>query len=70
MPQEGEVPNMRVFSGFAILLTVALVSLGIFVLCDSMTRRSAAASDGVIAGAVLFSLALTLLYFLPRPALK
>ena len=70
MPQEGEVPNMRVFSGFAILLTVALVSLGIFVLCDSMARRSAAASDGVIAGAVLFSLAFTLLYFLPKPALK
>jgi uncharacterized membrane protein YgdD (TMEM256/DUF423 family) len=70
MPQEGEVPNMRVFSGFAILLTVALVSLGIYVLCDSTARRSAAASDAVIAGAVLFSLALTLLYFLPRPALK
>ena len=70
MPQEGEVPNMRAFSGFAILLTVALVSLGIFVPCDSMARRSAAASDTVMAGAVLFSLALTLLYFLPRPALK
>jgi hypothetical protein len=61
---------MRVFSGFAILLTVALVSLGIFVLCDSIARRSAAASNGIIAGAVLCSLALTLLHFLPRPALK
>ncbi len=70
MPQEGEVPNMRVFSGFAILLTVALVSLGIFVLCDSVVRRSAAASDSVMAGAGLFSLALTLLYFRSRPALK
>jgi hypothetical protein len=70
MLQEGEVPNMRVSSGFAILLTVALVPLGIFALCDSMTRRSAAASDGVIAGRVLFSPALTSLYFLPRPALK
>jgi len=70
MPQEGEVPNMRVFSGFAILLTVALVSLGIFVLCDSMARRGAAASDRIMTGAVLFSLALTLLYFLSRPALK
>jgi hypothetical protein len=70
MPQEGEVSNMRVFRGFAILLTLTLVSLGVFVFCDSMTRRSAAASDGVIAGAVLFSRALTLLYFLPRPALK
>ncbi len=70
MPQEREVPNMRVFRGLAILLTVASVSLGIFVLCDSMARRGAVASDSVIAGAVLFSLALTLLYFLPRPALK
>ena len=70
MPQEGEVPNMSVFSGFAILLTVALVALGTFVLCDSMAGRSAAASDGVLGGAVFFSLPLTLLYFLPRPALK
>ncbi len=48
-----------------------LVSLGIFVLCDSIARRSAEISDSVLAGAVLFSLALTLLYFLPlpRPAL-
>jgi uncharacterized membrane protein YgdD (TMEM256/DUF423 family) len=61
---------MRVFSGFAILLTVALVSLGIFVLCDSMARRSASASDSVMAGVVLFSLALTLFCFPPRPALK
>lgn len=70
MPSEGEVSNMRVFSGFAILLTVALVSLEIFVLCNSVARRSAEASDGVIAGALLFSLAHSLLYFLPRPALK
>jgi hypothetical protein len=72
MPQEGEVPNMSVFSGFAILITVVLVSLGIFVLFDSIARRSAAAPDGVIAGAVLFSfsLVLTSLYFLRRPALN
>jgi len=69
MPQEGEVPNMSVFSGLAILITVVLVSLGIFVLCDSIARRSAEVSDSVLAGAVLFSLALILLYFLPRPAL-
>jgi hypothetical protein len=61
---------MSVFRGFAILLTVELVSLGIFALCDSMARRSAAVSDSVIASAVLFSLALTLPYFLPRPAPK
>ncbi len=69
MPQEGEVPNMSVFSGFAILITVVLVSLGIFVLCDSIAPRSAEVSDSVLAGAVLFSLAIILLYFLPRPAL-
>ena len=61
---------MRVFKGFAILLTVTMISVGIFMLYDSMAQRSAAASDKVIAGAVLFSLALTLLYFLSRPAAK
>jgi len=69
MPSEVEVPNMWVFSGFAIFLTAALVSLGLFVFCHSIARRSAEISDSVLAGAVLFSLALTLLYFLPRPAL-
>jgi hypothetical protein len=68
IPREGEVPNMRVFRGVAILLTVALISPGIFILYDSMARRSAPASDGVIAGVVLFSLALALPHFLPRPA--
>jgi hypothetical protein len=61
---------MRIFRGFAILLMVVLISLGIFILYDSLARRSAAASDNVIAGAVLFSLALTLLYFISRPAVK
>jgi len=61
---------MRVFRGFAILLTVTVISVGIFILYDSMARRSAAGSDGVIVGAVLVSLALTLLYFLSRPAVK
>jgi hypothetical protein len=60
VPQEGEVPNMSVFSGFAILITAVLVSLGILVLCDSIARRSAAAPDDVIAGAVLFSLSFLL----------
>jgi len=47
-----------------------MISVGIFMLYDSLAQRSAAASDSVIAGAVLFSLALTLLYFLSRPAAK
>jgi hypothetical protein len=55
---------MSVFSEFTILITVLLVSLGIFFLCDSIARRGAEVSDSVLAGAVLFSLALTLLYFL------
>jgi len=70
MPQEGKVPNMRIFRGFAIVFTVALISLGIFILYDSMAQRSAAASDSVVPGAVLFSLALTLLYFISRPTVK
>jgi hypothetical protein len=61
---------MRVFRGFAIILTVALISLGIFILYDPLARRSAAASDGVIPGAVLFTFALVLLYFLARPTVK
>jgi hypothetical protein len=61
---------MRIFRDFAILLTLALISLGIFILHDAMARRSAAASDSVIAGAVLFSLALTLLYFISRPTVR
>ena len=61
---------MRVFRGFAIFITVALISLGIFILYDSLAGRSAAASDGVIPGAVLFTLALVMLYFLSRPTVK
>ncbi len=47
-----------------------MISVGIFMLYDSMAQRTAAASDSVIAGAVFFSLALTLLYFLARAAAK
>ena len=61
---------MRAFRGFAIALMLALISLGIFILYNSMARRSAAAADSVIAGAVLFSLALTLLYYISRPTIK
>jgi hypothetical protein len=68
IPREGEVPNMRVFRGVAILPTVVLISPGVFILCDSMARRGAPAFDGVTAGVVLFSLALPFLHFLSRPA--
>ena len=70
IPREVEVPNMRVSRGFAILLTVTLISVGIFILYDSVTRHRAAGSDSVIAGAVLFSLNVTLLYFLARQAVN
>jgi hypothetical protein len=50
---------MSVFRGFAVTL----------ILYDSVTRRSAAGSDSVIAAAP-FSLPLTLLYFLTRQAVK
>ncbi len=68
IPREGEVPNMRVFRPFAILLTVALISPGVFILYDSMARPSAPAFDSVRAGVVLFSIALPLPHFLSRPA--
>jgi len=61
---------MRVFRGLAIALMLALISVGIFILCNSMARRSAAEADSVIAGAVLFSLALTLLYYISRLTIK
>lgn len=61
---------MKIFRGFVILLTLTSISIGIFILYDSIARKRAAASDHVIVGAVLFSLALTLLYFLSRPTVK
>ena len=68
IPREAEVPNMRVFSGFAILHTVALISPGVLILDDSMARRSTPASGSIIAAVVLFSPALALPHFLSRPA--
>jgi len=67
---EEEVGKMRAFRGFAVFLMVVSVSGGIFILYDSRTRQSATSYDAIIPGAVLFSLALTLLYFISRPAVK
>ena len=61
---------MRAFRGFAIFLALVLIALGIFILYDSLTQKVAAAPGQIIAGAVLCSLALALLYFVSRPALK
>jgi hypothetical protein len=68
IPREGAVPNMSIFRPFAILLMVPLILPGVFILYDSMARRSAPASGSLLAGAVLFSLALPFLHFLSRPA--
>jgi hypothetical protein len=64
IPREGAVPNMSIFRPFAILLTVALILPGVFILYDS----SAPASGSLLAGVVLFSLALPFLHFLSSPA--
>src|SRR5439155_26321556 len=65
-----EAAKMRVFKGSAIALMLALISLAIFILYNSMASRSAAEADSVIAGAVLFSLALTLPYYITSPTIK
>jgi hypothetical protein len=61
---------MRAFRGFAVFLMLVSVCGGIFILYDPLARQSATTHDAVIPGAVLFSLALTLLYFISRPAVK
>ena len=52
------------------LLILTFISLGILFLYDSVSHPRAAAPGQVITGAVFCSLALTLLYFLSRPAEK
>jgi hypothetical protein len=61
---------MRVFRGFAILPALVSISLGVFILYDSLARQVAAAPGQIIAGALFRSLDLALLYFVSRPALK
>jgi hypothetical protein len=61
---------MRVYGGFAILLALVAISLGVLILYDSLSRQVTAAPGQTIAGAVFCSLALALLYFVSRPALQ
>jgi hypothetical protein len=61
---------MRVYGGFAILLALVAISLGVLILYNSLARQVAAAPGQIIAGAVFCSLALALLYFASRPALQ
>jgi hypothetical protein len=53
-----------------IALIVISISLGTFILYDSIAQRRAASTDNVIGGAVLCSFALALLYFVSRPVVK
>lgn len=46
------------------------ISLGTFILDDSIAQRRAASAGNLIAEAVLCSFALALLYFVSRPVLK
>ena len=46
------------------------ISLGTFIIVDSIAQRRAASADNLIAGAVLCPFALALLYFVSRPALQ
>jgi hypothetical protein len=64
------ISGMYVFRGFVIALIVTSISLGTFILYDSIAQRRAASTDNVIGGAVLCSFALALLYFVSRPVVK
>jgi hypothetical protein len=64
------ISAMYVFRGFVIALIVISISLGTFILYDSIAQRRAASTYNVIGGAVLCSFALALLYFVSRPVVK
>jgi len=49
---------------------VVSISLGTFILYDSIAQRRAASADNIIAGAVLCSFAIALLYFVSKPVVK
>jgi hypothetical protein len=61
---------MYAFRGLVILLIVISISLGTFILYDSIAQRRAASTDSIIVGAVLCSFALALLYLVSRPVVK
>jgi hypothetical protein len=64
------ISEVYVFRGFVILLIVVSISLGTFILYDSIAQRRAASADNIIAGAVLCSFAIALLYFVSKPVVK
>jgi hypothetical protein len=59
-----------VFKGMVIILIVISISLGAFILYDSIGQRYEASPDHIIEGALLCAFALALLYFVSRPAVK
>ncbi len=61
---------MRGFRGLAILLALVSIALGAFIVYGSLAKQVAALAGQIIADAVFCSLALALLYFASRPALK
>ena len=64
------ISDMHVFRGFVILLIIISISLGTFILYDSIAQRRAASPDNIIEGAVLCSFALALLYFVSKTVVK
>jgi len=61
---------MYVFRGFVILLIVGSISLGAFILYDPIAQRRAASPVNIVGGAVLFSFAIALLYFVSKSVVK
>jgi hypothetical protein len=53
-----------------IVLIVISISLGTFILYDTIAQRRAASPVNIIGGAVLCSFALALLYFVSKPVVK
>jgi len=64
------ISDMYVFRGSVIVLIVISISLGTFILYDSIAQGRAASTDHIIAGAVLCSFALALLYFVSKTVVK
>ena len=61
---------MRAFREVATVLTLALISAGVFFVYDALTRAQAARPQTMVAGASLCGSALLLLYSLGRRAEK
>ncbi len=63
---ETEPRMIRLFREVATVLTLVLISLGVFFLYDALTRAQTARLQAIVAGSALCCLSLALLYFLGR----